>query len=483
MKFSELVFPLFFIFLILVSIIEQTLVASGAASYFQSGLPFISRTYSIPALVPISTLTGRLEEHFRRNFWHPSILFWSLGEGECAFRTKFYEFRYGLRPLIYGTIKQFPEEKTVRVIITWPWTSLLVLVALFIISVVNGSLLLLIGGFLFLTFNLAIQAWLFAGYADKMAEVVQKCSGIGTYQLPIPIKQPITSRINLTEHLEWGGIMAIAGILPLLMAYLLTLNQSQPTYTTITHPQRIGSVVFSPDSSTLAIADDGHIFLRRSHDGELLTQLDTPQTSVTRLVFSPTGRLLLSASMNGDVYLWKLGGRTAQQLWVNLTPMNEHSDFFFAADETVVMGAFMDELHVNYWDTTTGELLATIAMEMPYSGFKADPIFSPHGGLLAAVDYWTGKVYIWRVNDGKLLYTFQVAAAHTSMAVAFSPDSSLLAIGPSGDKVQLWRTDDGSLLRTLGGPFPQVHFHRLHYLCPRWKKRTHGYLGQYHSLA
>lgn len=448
MEFPALVFTLFFVFLFLVSIIELILIVFAVSGYFQSGLPLISRTYAIPSPIPLADFTERLQEHFPRNFWHSAILFWPLSENECAFRPVMFEWRWGfrLRPWILGTIKQIPEENKVRVVIIWPWTTLLLFVALLILSVVNVTPVISIGGLVYLVVILAIQFWIFAGSADKMAQVVQKSSGIPSYHLPTPIKQPLTSRVNLMEHLEWGAILALAGILPVMVAYLLTLNQVEPVSTTVTHTQPIRRAAFTPDSSSVAFADDGHIFFRRLSDGVIWKQLDTSQTAVTNLVFSPSGRFLVSASADGGIYLWEIVTNTVQQLQPERSTIDEQPAFLFSADDTLVIGAFVDGFQIKYWDTASGHVLATVIAEREESG--ENPVFSPDGQWVASHG-WGGRVMVRRVSDGKLLYILPVVTDGYSMALAFSPDSSLLATGSLDTEVQLWRTQDGTLVRTL----------------------------------
>jgi len=93
----------------------------------------------------------------------------------------------------------------------------------------------------------------------------------------------------------------------------------------------------------------------------------------------------------------------------------------------------------------------------PAGGAWGFVVFSPDGKLVATVsvpegDGPKGEVYIWTVEDAKPRCHFEQPGR--IQAVAFSPDGSLLAIGPDGPQagVKLIDTKTGTLKQTLPGP-------------------------------
>ncbi|GAB4236662.1 MAG: NB-ARC domain-containing protein [Elainellaceae cyanobacterium] len=75
--------------------------------------------------------------------------------------------------------------------------------------------------------------------------------------------------------------------------------------------------------------------------------------------------------------------------------------------------------------------------------------FSPDGTLLAAAE-GSGQVRLWRVADRQPVLTLKQSTCWM-LAVQFSPDGKLLATGGSDRLVQIWDIASGKLLTTLAG--------------------------------
>ncbi len=83
--------------------------------------------------------------------------------------------------------------------------------------------------------------------------------------------------------------------------------------------------------------------------------------------------------------------------------------------------------------------------------------FSADGGLLASAeesDGLVGRVRLWRVDTRELVRTL-TRSYEDFLAVAFSPDETLLASGGGGSerdegKVRIWQVADGAHLRSVG---------------------------------
>ena len=75
--------------------------------------------------------------------------------------------------------------------------------------------------------------------------------------------------------------------------------------------------------------------------------------------------------------------------------------------------------------------------------------FSPDNSMIAAGSY-DGKVYVWRVSDGKLLHSFDSKLDSSAIGkLVFSPSNSIIATGNYKGKVYVWRVSDGKLLHSF----------------------------------
>jgi WD40 repeat protein/tetratricopeptide (TPR) repeat protein len=210
------------------------------------------------------------------------------------------------------------------------------------------------------------------------------------------------------------------------------------------HSSLVNSVVFSPDSKTLASAsDDNSIKLWDVDTGKQLKTLNGHSSLVNSVVFSPDGKTLASASDDNSIKLWDVA--TDQQLktlsghssWVN-------SVVFSPDGKTLASGGADNS--IKFWDVATDQQLKTLN---GHSSWVNSVVFSPDGKTLAsASDDKTIK--LWDIATGQQLKTL---SGHSSWvnSVVFSPDGKTLASGSADNSIKLWDVAIGQQLKTLNG--------------------------------
>ena len=112
--------------------------------------------------------------------------------------------------------------------------------------------------------------------------------------------------------------------------------------------------------------------------------------------------------------------------------------------KTLASDGFRDT--VRLWRVEDGKLLYTLE---GHQGSVISIAFSPDGQTLAT-GLVNNVVQLWRVKDGNLLHTFTGHSSYVT-SVAFAPDGQVLATGSGDETVRLWQIDDGALLYTLEG--------------------------------
>ncbi|KAF5856561.1 hypothetical protein ETB97_007212 [Aspergillus alliaceus] len=121
----------------------------------------------------------------------------------------------------------------------------------------------------------------------------------------------------------------------------------------------------------------------------------------------------------------------------------------FSPDSKLIASASIGT-PVKLWDSTTGLLLHTLESAILTSALA----FSPDNNHLA-YSTWDDTieghiVQLWDINTGTLDKTFEENACSV-IALAFSPDNTLLASGSLEHTVDLWDLATGAVFRTLQG--------------------------------
>ncbi|NQT17945.1 MAG: hypothetical protein HQ582_34655, partial [Planctomycetes bacterium] len=203
------------------------------------------------------------------------------------------------------------------------------------------------------------------------------------------------------------------------------------------------AVDFSPNGSTVAWAGAATttVKLLNLATGQIRQTSGAHTASIAAVAFSPDGSIVASAGDDSTIKLWDVStGQLRRTLEGHTSGV--FSVAFVPDGATLVSGS--GDRTIKLWDTANGELRRTLTGH-------TDTVFSvavsPDGSILASgARDRTAK--LWRLATGEVLHTLQGHTSHVR-SVAFNPDATLVASGSMDATVKLWDVATGELERSL----------------------------------
>ncbi|MEW8093473.1 MAG: TIR domain-containing protein [Candidatus Thiodiazotropha endolucinida] len=212
--------------------------------------------------------------------------------------------------------------------------------------------------------------------------------------------------------------------------------------------EEIQSVVFSGDSDRLVwAADEDVVTVWDQRSGAVVHEMGERER-VRSLALSPDGRTLASAVANRPaVAVWDLeSGQRIGELSDPGVADNPNS-MVFSPDGKLLLTAGWSGVHL--WDATGGGLVAQLT-----DAQAIDVAFSPDGEWLAASLLSYCEVLTWTVNEtAKEVPIGDGECDPGSTQIGFSPDGRALAIttGEFQEHIELWDHRSQARLATLEG--------------------------------
>ena len=240
------------------------------------------------------------------------------------------------------------------------------------------------------------------------------------------------------------------------------------------HTQRVISVAFSPDGKMLACSElDGVIRLWNINTGKH-RQIRTPHKSVSKVMFSPDGRTLVSSRRENrqkDIRLWDVATGEFKARLEDTTGTN---NIVFNPDGTILYGASRNDIRL--WDPDTGKIKVRLDVA---SFYTTPPLFSPDGQTIATANKKDYTVQLWDPQTGQLKNTLPIGdrkymkgimvsdgvpkvvnyAPRWVSSIAFSPDGHILAVA-TDNEIVLWNPNTGKpkVILTRKGGFYHLSF-------------------------
>lgn len=228
--------------------------------------------------------------------------------------------------------------------------------------------------------------------------------------------------------------------------------------------------VFSPSGQIIASISIDRTVKLWTVDGRLIKVLNGHNDAIYGVAFSPDGKTLATVSADKTVRLWNVEGAFLKTLDGNQE--NAHSSVSFSPDGKIIASASWDEIekkwNVKLWNTN-GKLLRSLGGHK-YEVGKGDiktTTFSQNSQLIASAS-WDGTVKVWTV-EGKLLTDFKEhgkpvkgmtsnpGIRRSVNSVSFHPNGKFLASVGYDRNIRLWKLD-GTPLKVI----PNVHTDQIY---------------------
>jgi WD40 repeat protein len=229
-----------------------------------------------------------------------------------------------------------------------------------------------------------------------------------------------------------------------------TKNIEPPTKEVLSLPDSEPTI--SPSKSQWELSSLLEINAQSASDLEELFVLHGGNAYLTTLAFNPSGSLLASGDIDGDVRFWDMnsGDEIAA-----IKQGRQTMEITFNPDGTILASGDSDGA-VRLWDMAGFKELGIFEGHV-WGIFDVD--FSPDGKLIASgsVDQ---SVRVWEVPDGPEKFILH-GHQEDVYAVDFSPDGSILASGSEDKSVRLWDVASGEQISQLSAhqePVNDVHF-------------------------
>lgn len=220
---------------------------------------------------------------------------------------------------------------------------------------------------------------------------------------------------------------------------VLDLKSGKPILTVAHKKDTMDTAAFSPDGELMAVKASAHIVkgqlsILRTADGSVVSSFGT--RFICAMAFSPDSQTIATGHWN-NITLWDV--RSGERLAVLMSPPRKVDPERYLRDgrylgavavspDGKLIAAGSDDGELQVWNFVSRKLM--YATSLSWAGVTA-VAFSPDSNLIATGSYHDGTLRLVDTTTGKLLSEIQVSMFGVG-AVAFSPDGKYL-VTPSND--------------------------------------------------
>jgi RNA polymerase sigma factor (sigma-70 family) len=220
-------------------------------------------------------------------------------------------------------------------------------------------------------------------------------------------------------------------------------NGKETAVLDVNHPM---CLAFSPDGKTLATGHLSALILWDVETAKSTATLDPNTNNMSQVQFSPDGKFLVSAEV-GTVRLWSMATKKEVRRFDTGEVNRVVYAAVFSPDGKRLATAEGPARTLKLWEVSTGKEIRTI--KAAHTEYAVAVAWSPDGTVLASSG-GEGLVKLWDVKTGKALAILTGPVTGKGHSLAFSPDGGLLAsVGSKENALRLWEVATGKEVVTL----------------------------------